>query len=440
MSSIRGRLLASVLAAVLFTVLIAGAITYREALQASDGILDYHLRQVALSMGSQPFSMVLPGIEAKEQARYDLVVQVWDASGGRLYLSHPHSDLPGFAQFGFTTLSTAEGRWRAYGDQIQGHVIQVAQPMAVRERLAAGMALKVLTPFFLLVPVLGVLVWLAIGRSLESLNRVARAVSARSPDSMVPVKLVQVPDEVQPLVESLNGLLAKLSRSMDAQRAFTADAAHELRTPLAALQLQAQMIERSRDDDARQQAVARLKGGLQRTTHVVEQLLDLARQEGGQDAEARVPVDMMALAVKVISERAPIAHEKSIDLGLDESENPGNTTLQGDPRSLHLMLANLVDNALRYTPGAGRVDVSVGGTGDGVWVEVTDTGPGIPPEERQRVFDRFFRGAAGVEKAGSGLGLAIVRRVAERHGANVVLSEGPGGQGLRVRVDLPRTR
>ena len=124
---------------------------------------------------------------------------------------------------------------------------------------------------------------------------------------------------------------------MDAQRAFTADAAHELRTPLAALQLQAQMIERSRDDEARQQAVTRLKGGLQRTTHVVEQLLDLARQEGGQEAQTRAPVDMRALAVKVISERAPIAHEKSIDLGLSETGETVNTTLQGDARSLHLV-------------------------------------------------------------------------------------------------------
>lgn len=435
MNSIRRRLLAYVLTSVLVAAAAGGLITYRLVLGESDELLDYHLRQVAWSLGNQPFSEGMAGLDSAEEASFDLVIQVWDASGSRLYLSHPHSDLPGFAQFGFATLTTAEGRWRAFSDQVRGHVIQVAQPMAVRERLAAGMALRVLVPFALMIPLLGLLVWLAIGRGMRSLAGVTRAVAERNPDSLEPLGLDGAPDELRPLVSALNGLLFRLAEALDAQRTFTADAAHELRTPLAALQLQAQMIERSRNEEERGQAVARLKGGLQRATHVVEQLLTLARQEGGQAARQLDTVDLHALAAQVVAERASLAQARSIDLGMVGTE--GSVEIRGEAGPLHILLSNLVDNALRYTPSGGRVDVGAERVQGMPCLKVVDTGPGIPADEHQRVFDRFYRGKTGAEAPGSGLGLAIVQRIAQRHGAWVKLSEGPGARGLSVVVEFP---
>jgi two-component system OmpR family sensor kinase len=439
MTSIRRQLLVYLLAGILLAGSLGGLLTYRVVLRESDEILDYHLRQVALSLGNQRFGEDLTALGEGGEARFDLVVQVWDETGSRLYLSRPHTDLPGFAQFGFTSLTTEEGRWRVFSTQIRGQIIQVAQPMAVREGLAAGMALRVLLPFLVLIPVLGLFVWLAIGRALGPLAAVTRAVSRRNPDSLNAVELPSVPDELQPLVTALNALLTRLGDALDQQRAFTADAAHELRTPLAALQLQVQMIERSRDDGERDQAVARLKGGLQRTTHVVEQLLTLARQEGGAPTGTFSPLDLRALAVGVVTELAPLAQDKGIDLGMVGEELPA--IVNGDEGALYILLANLVGNALRYTPEGGRVDVMVAQWAanegrSGVCLEVTDNGPGIPLAERQRVFDRFYR-SEGVEGGGSGLGLAIVQRIVQRHGGKAVLLDGPEGGGLRVRLEFP---
>lgn len=433
MTSLRRQLLVYLLGGALLAALLAGFLTYRAVLRESDEILDYHLRQVALSLGAQRFGGDLPPLDAGEEARFDLVVRVWDESGVRLYQSHPHSDLPGFAQLGFATVAEADGGWRVFSMQTRGNVVQVAQPLAVRERLAAGMALRVLTPFLVLIPALGLLVWLAIGRGLAPLAEVAGAVARRSPGSLTPLRLARVPDELRPLVAALDGLLVRLGEALEVQKAFTADAAHELRTPLAALQLQVQLLERSRDEAERQQAVLRLKAGLQRATHMVEQLLTLARQEGAAGEFAAV--DLHALAAQAVAELAPLAQAKDIDLGMEGEA--GRVELSGDAAALRILLANLIGNAVRYTPQGGRVDVRVAhAAGEGVRLEVVDSGPGIPEAERQRVCDRFYR-LADTEAGGSGLGLAIARRVCERHAARLSLLDGPGGRGLKVEVAFP---
>lgn len=438
MTSIRRQLLVFLLLGVVLAGMVGGVLTYRAVLNESDEIMDYHLRQVALSLGGQRFGGGLPPLDADEGARFDLVVQVWDETGGRLYLSHPHSDLPGFAQFGFASLKTEEGRWRAFSTRIRGQIIQVAQPMAVRESLAAGMALRVAIPYLLMTPVLGVFVWLVIGRGLAPLAAVTNAVCHRNPDSLTPLRLPAMPEELQPLETALNDLMQRLREAQDAQRAFTADAAHELRTPLAALQLQVQLIERSRNDEERRDAIARLKEGLRRATHLVEQLLTLARQEGEAPDAAHLLLDLRALAGRVMAELAPLADAKAIDLGLEGEDAP--MPIKGETAALHILLTNLIGNALRYTPERGRVDVRIAtaqhAAGPIVRLEVIDNGPGIPASERQRVFDRFYRGesAAG---GGSGLGLAIVHRIARRHAASVELLDAPGGSGLCARVEFP---
>ncbi len=251
---------------------------------------------------------------------------------------------------------------------------------------------------------------------------------------MSPLAVEGVPAEAQPLVEALNGLLERLDLALATQRAFVADAAHELRTPLTALQLQLQLTERATDDSSRKAALTELRGGLERSIHLVQQLLTLARQEPDGKARAtREPVALAALVRNELTTHAPLAEARHIDLGATTLDD--RAVLTGDPTALRTLLANLLDNAIRYTPDGGRVDVATTAEAGRVQLTVSDTGPGIPPAERGRVLDRFYR-RAGEDQPGSGLGLAIVKAIAEQHGATLHLEDADGG-GLRVRVVFP---
>jgi len=273
-------------------------------------------------------------------------------------------------------------------------------------------------------------VWLIVGRGLAPLGRITRWVGERRPDDLAPLPDSGVPQEVQPLVTALNDLLGRLHQALQAQRAFVADAAHELRTPLAALNLQAQLLGRAGNDNERHEALAELQAGLRRATRVVEQLLTLARSEPGGEERPPQPVNLAELARNVTARHLPLAEAKHIDLGIAHIDD--HAIIPGDATTLETLLSNLVENAVRYTPDGGRIDVTVGSDHRETWLEVADTGPGIPPAERERVFDRFYR-QLGTREPGSGLGLAIVRTIARRHGATVTLLDNPGG-GLRVRV------
>jgi two-component system OmpR family sensor kinase len=256
-----------------------------------------------------------------------------------------------------------------------------------------------MSPFLLLLPLLGVLVWFSVGRELRSLEAVARAVGRRTVLTLDPLSEGGLPDEVRPLVGALNELLARLGRALDAQRDFVADAAHELRTPLTALRLQIQLAERAASDEERASAFATVSSGLNRATHVVEQLLTLARQEPEAEERIAEAVGLAALARQVVAERMPIAEAKAVDLGVTRAES---LTVQADAESLRVLLANLIDNAVRHVQQGGRVDVAVFADRGCAVLEVIDNGPGIPAAERERVFDRFYR-RPGNEVSGSGL-------------------------------------
>lgn len=434
MNSIRRKLLAWLLAAVMLAGLAAAWGVYRQARAELDEVFDYHLRQMALSLRDSSFGV--PVVDPTELAsEFDFSIQIWGRDGSRLYFSRPDVVLPNHARLGYDNIQTRDGHWRVFAIQERGTTIQVAQPMTIRNRLAAGSALRTLVPFLLLLPALGLLVWITVGRELRPLESVAQAVRRRNASALDPLPEAQLPDEVSPLVSALNGLLERLGRALTAQRDFVADAAHELRTPLAALRLQMQLAERAASEADRAAAFAALGSGLTRATRIVEQLLTLARQEPDAAAPALEAVDLAALARSVVGERSPLADDKSIDLGVGDAES---LTVQADPDGLRIALANLVDNALRYTPRGGRVDVVVRREGDVAVLEVIDNGPGIPATERERVFDRFYRRAGAVgDGTGSGLGLAIVREIARRHGATVTLGDAPGGQGLAARLNIP---
>jgi len=448
-SSLRARLLGSLLAGVLLIGAAGGWVVYRNALAEADAFFDYHLRQTALILRDEPVEYLLAPQLPPTDASYDFVVQVWSLDGVRVYLSRPHAVLPDITTLGFSTVLTPEGRWRVFGVQAVTRVIQVAQPLSVRERRAAELALQTLKPFALLLPVLALLIWVAVGLALEPLQRLTAQVKARRVDALDALPGEQLPDEVQPLVSALNELLGRLRAALERERAFMAEAAHELRTPLTALHLQMGMLARAGSEAEREAAMSTLAAGVQRAIHLAEQMLMLARQEPRADSP-RVPVRLDELAREIVAELVPLADAGRIDLGVAAAQP---ATVAGDADALRTLLRNLVDNAVRYTPPGGRVDVSVTGplatatpesgnaaadTG-GARLTVTDDGPGIPPAERARVFDRFHR-SPGTRPSGSGLGLAIVRTIAEAHGATVRLGEGPEGKGLSVTVSFPPER
>ncbi len=441
MMSIRRQLLAWLLGGLLAGIAVAAVGTYWRARDEANALFDHQLQEMVASLTDAPFAAAPAGPGSATGADA-LVVQIWDRNGVQLYLSQPQRELPQHAQLGFTNLRTDAGEWRVFSALTGSQVIQVAQPMRARRELAASMALRTIVPLLAVMPVLGLLIWLIIARGLQPLERVAAAVSRRSPTQLEPLAEGKLPREVRPLVQALNGLLLRLGETLAAQRTFIADAAHELRTPLTAVHLQAQLAERATTDAERRKALADLKAGLERATRLSEQLLTLARAEPGVDGSGQPPepVDLAALAREVVEELAPLAAQRRIDLGLGEAHA---ATVRGDRDAIRTLLSNLVDNALRYTGCGGRVDVATGPDGERSAMWVRDNGPGIPHAERDRVFDRFYRGqpagddAARAGVRGSGLGLSIVKRIAERYGATIELGPGIDGAGLGVGVRFP---
>lgn len=434
MKSIRRQLLLALLGSISFAMLLGALAIYRSTLAEVDDLFDYQLRQLALSLRDQAYQRAFAPATEDVAEDFDFVIQVWSPEGVRVYYSHPHKTLPGLVQIGYNTIQTPEGSWRVFAAQFNSLVIQVAQPLSVRNKMALTVASHLLLPLLVLLPVLSMLIWILVSRGLKPLNRLAKAVATRSPKALKPLLEEKAPVEVLPLVRSLNDLLARLGEAMTAQRAFIADAAHELRTPIAAMQLQAQLVERAQSTEEAHAAMDDLRAGIHRASHVVTQLLTLARQDPDMAAKPFVSVSLAELARSVIGDQIALAGAKGIDLGMaavDES-----ALVLGDTDGLRILLANLVENAVRYTPQGGRVDVMVHRLEDGkASVEVEDTGTGIPVREQARVFDRFFRGEATVEP-GTGLGLAIVKTVADRHGALIELNN-VEPHGLNVKVVFP---
>jgi two-component system OmpR family sensor kinase len=427
-SSIRRTLLLGLLAAVAAAGALVAFGVYRTAYDEANELFDYQLRQMGIALRDRIFEGG-GAIDAE-----DFVIQVWRADGAVAFVSSARRLPPVRAPVGLSTVRAEDGDWRVYRVDAQNQIVQVAQPMSLRRDRAAQTALRVLVPLLVALPLLAALIWFVVGRGLAPLTGLARSVAARGPGALEALPETNVPEEVRPLVASLNDLLARLGRALERERAFIGDAAHELRTPLAAVALQLQVLERVPQGPEREQALGRLRTGVERSTRLVQQLLQLARQDSAAAERAPTRVDLAAVAREVVVEQAPQAQARGIDLGLDASA----AELEGDAEGLRVALGNLVDNAIRHTPSGGKVDVRVSGAGGEIVAEVVDTGPGIPLAERERVFDRFHRGG-GAQGSGSGLGLAIVREIARRHGAAVELGDGDDdGRGLRARLRFGR--
>ena len=431
MTSIRARLLIALIILVALISLLAAGVTYRRVLNETSTLFDYQLRQMALSLRGQ--ISLAPRIEVPpDQGDTDFVIQIWDLFGARTYLSRRGLPMINQTILGYADLSLRGEPWRAYGLQTADGVIQIAQPLRVREELARAAAERVVIPLILLLPIMIAAVAWIVSRGLLPLRYVTAEVQRRDVRSLRPLKRANLPREIEPLVGELNRLLARLQQAFDTQRAFISDAAHELRSPLTALRLQLQLLDRAPDESARVEARARLGAAVERAIHLVEQLLALARSDPQETAGEFATLDLSAVAAQGITDTHDLAVARNIDLSLDAAPQ---VQVRGDGEALRTLVRNLVDNAVRYTPPYGTVQVRCRSSAQGALLEVTDSGPGIAPADRQRVFDRFYRRAAAQE-SGTGLGLAIVKAIAERHHADILLDAAPGG-GLHVAVSFP---
>ena len=428
MNSLRARLLLATLGLLALAVLLVGSLSYRNVRAQTEALFDYQLRQMALSLRDQG-EIAAAQASALVDEQLDFVVQVWTADGRAIYATRRHEVLPQRAQLGLADVRVGAAVWRSYSVAMPGRVIQVSQPLAIRQRLAADAAWRAVLPLLLVAPFMAAGAWWLTALALRPLQRVAADVRRRDGQSLTPLPSAGLPDEVAPLVVALNALLQRLRQSLDTQRAFVADAAHELRSPLTALKLQLQLLQRASGDGERAAAAAALGAGIDRAARLVEQLLALARSEPGAAPLTPQRLDLSELVRVAVADTVPLALARDTRIEL-RADAP--VFVEGDRAALTVLVRNLADNALRYAPRGARVEVQVSQPAGVAVLQVDDSGPGIPAAERERVFDRFYRRGSN-DESGSGLGLAIVRSIAQRHGATVALGDSALG-GLQVTL------
>jgi two-component system OmpR family sensor kinase len=427
MKTIRQQLLIGLLCTTLACVLGAGTALYRSLLAETNELADLQLRQLAIALpdGAQE------GSHDPEEA---FVLQVWNSSGAvEMTNAAGLPPLPRYDVQGYRDVIWNDATWRLYGQELGGRYVQVAQPQAARDHLARHMAWRAGRPLLAIAVIFALLVLAVVGRALRPLYRLAEAVGDQSATALRPIDAAGMAPDLRPVVVALNGLMSKFEEAMAAQRTFVADAAHELRSPLTALKLQLQLAERAGTAAERALALAKLHERLDRASHLVQQLLSLARHESEQGAAQLQPVDVGTLLASVVADHSALADSRDIDLGVEES---APLVLQAEREGLRVLLNNLVDNALRYTQRGGRVDLLTGVEQGKPFLRVRDNGPGVAPEHRSRLFDRFFR-PDGNEVWGCGLGLSIVRNIANHHQADIRLDDGEHGKGLSITVIFP---
>lgn len=443
MRSIERYLLLRLAGALCVGMLLVAAVGYFTTLEEMREVFDEELSDMATSVASFRHAGALAPMQldrmdaAVPHDDSDIVTFIWSRAGQRLFASDPRVRLAYADVTGLSHQQVGHELWAIYTLVLPDNVVQAAQRESARRAIARESAAKVLPPMLLLTVLASVWMVFSLRRGLRSLDGAAREVAARSAQSLEPIATGTLPREIEPLVSSVNGLMQRLSRALTAQRRFLADAAHELRSPATALRLQLQMLERADDEALRAASMHALRAGVERSQHLIEQLLQVARTGVDGEPLRRQAVDLCALVRSVVGNLAIKAEHRGIDLG---ARAEGQLFIDGDINQLTVLLNNLVENALHYVHAGGTVDVGAEGHGGVASLFVVDDGPGIDEAERERVFDRFYRGTTATRhrsRGGSGLGLAIVKAVATRHGAQVSLRTPPGGQGLEVRVDFP---
>jgi two-component system OmpR family sensor kinase len=437
--TIRKRLLYWLIPAVLLTAVLVSLWTYRVVWQSFQHIRDHELMQIAYSVVRHGYDAKSPGVipiihDSDDEPGEDLgmfMSQIWDKQGKLVYPSADEAGPSMLPRDGFSTVNWGGKSWRIFRLRSQGMTVQVAHSLASREAMLSRLAFKMLMPIATLLSLLGIFIWLVVGRALKPLEVIRNQVEARKSEDLSPLEYGPLPTELRSLVHALNGLLDRLGAVIASRRRFIDDAAHELRSPLAALKFQVQTARRTHDLEEHDKSLVRLEKGIDRASRLSEQLLTLARLDADTAAGTLTEVALDEIARQAVMEFSEVAKSRGIDLGLTECQ-PMKVMSLSD--SLRVLVNNLTDNALHYTPAGGRVDISVREVNGRPILEVMDTGLGIPEELRSRVFDRFYR-IPGTASPGSGLGLAIVKSIAKALRVTVSLGEGPEG-GLLVRVSF----
>lgn len=441
--SLQARLTWGVLAVVAALWLAMAWRTQAQARHELDELLDGHLAQAAALLvvqQAQPPDDDAPALDAPTLHRYAPRVAFQVFHEGQLVLRSAQAPLAPMAgplarfRTGFRTVRLGQEDWRVYATFGAERDVQVyvAEQMASRAEIGGAVLAGMLKPMALALPLMALALAVVVRRGLAPLRRAGADLAARSPQSLTPLAVdAGTPAELRPMLDALNALFGRIEALMQAERRFTADAAHELRTPIAAIRTQAQVALGATDDAERHHALNATLAGCDRATRLVEQLLTLSRLEAGAPLRTQA-LDLGALARGVVADAAPaaLARRQSIDLRSDDAA----VTVQGDPTLLGVLVRNLVDNAVRHSPPGAEVHVAVDRPdGGGARLVVEDSGPGLPEADRARLGERFFR-PLGTEAPGSGLGWSIVRRLAQVHGARLAVDRSARLSGLRVEV------
>ena len=435
MKTLRWRLvLLSACAVVLFAVAQAW-VAYREARGQVNELFDYQMQQMAVSLSAGLPATGLPSIDGfiRNQAQYPFMVRVWTIDGLPIFggLGHWGNRMP--LEYGFTHFADDEHTYRVYAIKSLTYVIQIIQDERARGRMAEAMAWRATLPVLVLSPVLVLLIYVGVVFSLRPLLRVRDSLATRTPDRLDAIVVPNLPAEIEPVMDELNQLLRRLGQAFDQQSQLISNAAHELRSPLAALTVQAQWLARAPEGEARNQAQQRLEQGIARAVRMTEQLLTMSRYEAALAKSPGQLVNLSESLLETVRAMEPLA--KSRELQVQTQVTPELWVL-ADLAAVGTLMTNLLDNAIRYTPEGGTIELTMQRERDAARISLQDSGPGIPAEDRERVMHRFERGD-NPQVSGTGLGLAIVQTVAQAHGVRIQLRSSERLGGLRVDLTWP---
>ncbi|MGH8461209.1 MAG: ATP-binding protein [Stenotrophobium sp.] len=441
MTSLRWRLVVTLWAALALIGSGSAVYSYLNTRQSTNALLDYQLAQIAGFLGAQDFTASAATAMNPPAPRHEhddeITVTVRDSNGKLLYASANTGPIPALAALGYQTVLLHGASYRVFSAQVGAHRIAVGQQLETRREIATDAAVSSLLPIVILLPLLGLIIVLLIRHQLRPLRQAAAEVAARPPLALQALPLTGMPDEIRPLIAAINHLLTRLHGALETEQRFIADAAHALRTPLAALQLQADVLDGSGDTGERTVRLDELRAGIRRATRLADQLLSL-HHNPRDAAPVTVHTALGGLLNEAVAHYHAIAEKRGLRVRLDLAEMD-RVEVPGDARQLMLVFGNLLDNALRYSPAAGEIAVSCSSQDGAVCIEITDQGPGLPDNELNAVFERFYR-AAGDRSEGNGLGLATVRSIVQRLGGTVVLRNRGDRSGLCARVSLPLRR
>lgn len=439
--SLRRALLVWLLPVFLLVGAASAGFAYWSYQRMASAFMDNQMELLAESIGAQEQVVALPALTRERVHKLGTyVVQVFDADGKPRFSSWPESAMALLETPGFQDVRAGGERWRVYtrrlGPAQASRSVQVLQSGEFRRHLAVSQAGTAIAPVIILLPLSFLILWGVVAMVSRAVGDIARQASAQDEHSIAELSLDRVPREIAPLVVSFNSLLTRLRDAFATQRLFVQDAAHELRTPITAVSLQLENLRGDFAAGAPAQRFAQLEAGVQRAQRLVDQLLKLSRQEWTGSEAVPVPVNVHQVVRESINTLIALADQRNIDLGLEDAgAAAGDTLLRCQGGDLRSVVDNLIENALRYSPEGGVVDVRVTSVQGRVAIEVADTGPGIPPELLSRVFDRFFR-VTGSDARGSGLGLAIAQAAAQRCGMRVTLRNRDDRSGLIARVEV----